>query len=141
MMMASTNPASTYTNIGIETGVQSASPHKLILMLYDGALLAIGMAQHGIESNNIGQKGERISKAIDIIANGLKASLNIQAGGELAERLDALYDYMCHRLLHANLRNDIAALNEVRQLLNELKGAWEEIADDPAVVSDSRKVA
>jgi flagellar protein FliS len=119
----------------------SASPHKLVLMLFDGALLAIAMARQAMATNKISEKGEEISRAINIISNGLKVSLDTQAGGELAERLGALYDYMCSRLLQANLRNEAAALNEVDALLRELKTAWEEIASDPAVVSDSRKLA
>ena len=87
------------------------------------------------------EKGQSISKAIDIITNGLRASLDPEAGGELPERLGALYDYMCLRLLHANLKNDAAALAEVAALLGEIKGAWEEIANDPAVVSQNKAAA
>ncbi|MFX5839880.1 flagellar export chaperone FliS, partial [Acinetobacter baumannii] len=72
-------------------------------------------------------KGQSISRAIDIVGNGLKVSLDLEAGGELAQRLYALYDYMCVRLLHANSQNDKAALDEVAHLLGELKGAWEDI--------------
>ena len=77
---------------------------------------------------NIAEKGSAVSKAIDIITNGLKASLDYEAGGELTLKLSALYDYMAHRLLWANLKNDTAALDEVLSLLNELHGAWAQIA-------------
>jgi flagellar protein FliS len=121
----------------METGVAAADPHQLIVMLFDGALLAIAKAGSAMQQNQIAEKGQAISQAIDIIANGLQASLNFSAGDELANRLAALYDYMCTRLVHANLNNDAAALSEVGRLLGEIKSAWEEIADDPAAVSAS----
>jgi len=96
-------------------------------MLFEGAILQVGTAVAALESNNVPAKGLAISKAIEIITNGLKVSLDYEAGGELAERLGALYDYMTQRLLYANLHNSRPALDEVARLLNELKGAWEEI--------------
>jgi flagellar protein FliS len=110
-------------------------------MLFDGALLAIAKAGSAMQQKQIAEKGHAISQAIDIIANGLQASLNFSAGDELANRLAALYDYMCKRLVHANLNNDAAALSEVSRLLGEIKSAWEEIADDPAAVSASDAAA
>jgi flagellar protein FliS len=100
-------------------------------------LVAVGNAQRYMENKEIAEKGKSISKAIDIIANGLQASLDIESGGEIALQLEALYEYMGQRLLHANLRNDLAALKEVSALLMELKSAWEKIADDPAVLSSN----
>lgn len=135
------NPAAAYTAIGLETGVPNANSHGLVLMLFDGALMAVASAGGHLKGGRIGPKGEAISKAIDIINSGLKASLDMQAGGDLSERLGALYDYLCARLLHANLNNDPAALEEVSRLLVELKGAWEEIAGDPAVLSSNRTAA
>ena len=122
------NRVSAYAQVGVETGVSSADPHELILMLFDGALLCVASARQHMDRNDVGPKGENISKAINIIANGLKASLNMEVGGELADRLAGLYDYMCERLLFANLKNNTAVLDEVHGLLNELKGAWENIA-------------
>jgi len=123
------NPTAAYGKAGIETAVETAEPHKLILMLFDGALLAVSGASLHMQRGETARKGEAVSRAINIISNGLKASLDMQAGGELAERLAALYDYMCARLLHANLHNQPAALDEVSHLLAELKGAWEQIGD------------
>jgi flagellar secretion chaperone FliS len=140
-MFANTSPSQTYANIGVETGVMAANPHKLILMLYEGALQSVAVAKQAMLDGRTATKGEAISKAIEIIDNGLRASLDLEGGAEIAQRLAALYDYMCERLLHANLHDNPAALEEVRELLLELKGAWEEIAKDPAVVSDSRKLA
>lgn len=123
------NRAAAYARLGTETSIESASPHKLILMLYDGALLALRTASVAMESKDIPGKGKAISKAIDIITNGLKVSLDLNAGGELAERLDALYEYMSDRLLYANLHNNQAALDEVAGLLASLREAWQGIAD------------
>ncbi len=119
--------ANAYQRVGLETGVISADPHKLILMLYEGAMLSISMAEKHIAAGNTGGKAESVSKASRIISEGLRASLDMEAGGELAVRLVALYDYMCNRLLYANIKDDAPALVEVRQLLSELKTAWEQI--------------
>ena len=127
--------ASTYARVGLETGMHEANPHKLILMLFDGALVTVASAANHMRMAEIAEKGQAISKAIDIIANGLQASLDVETGGELAERLGALYEYMISRLLHANLQNSVAALQEVSGLLAELRGAWGEIANDPAISS------
>lgn len=138
MFTSSSSPSDSYKQVGVETGVMAASPHKLILMLFDGVLLSLAVAREALVQKDVAAKGRAISKAIEILTNGLKASLNFEQGGELAERLAALYDYMTDRLLHANLHNDAAALVEVQELLVEIKKAWEEIANDPAVVSSSR---
>ncbi|HEU0186952.1 MAG TPA: flagellar export chaperone FliS [Gallionellaceae bacterium] len=116
-----------YNQVGLESGVLASDPHKLILMLYQGALLAIATAKTQMQRKEIAAKGASISKAIAIIDEGLKSSLNMEAGGELAGNLAALYGYMCQRLLLANLNNDPAMLDEVSRLLNDLKGAWEAI--------------
>lgn len=123
------NRAAAYARLGTETSIESAPPHKLILMLYDGALLALRTASVAMENQDIPGKGKAISRAIDIILNGLKVSLDVNAGGELAERLDALYEYMCDRLLYANLHNNQAALDEVAGLLANLREAWQGIAE------------
>lgn len=127
MFASLSNPRMAYNQVGVEARVASADPHQLILMLFDGALLAVSTASHQIDMNDIAGKGMSISRAIDIVGNGLKVSLDLDAGGDLAQRLYALYDYMCVRLLHANSQNDKAALEEVSHLLGELKGAWEDI--------------
>lgn len=140
-MFAPTKPAAAYAKVGLETGVVNADPHKLILMLFDGAILAVSNAIGHMERKEIAAKGMAISRAIDIVSSGLQLSLNKEAGGELAQRLDALYDYLCDRLLHANLKNDKAALEEVCRVLMELRDAWQEIASDPAVLSKNTTAA
>lgn len=118
-----------YAKIEVESGVHAADPHKLIAMLYQGALLAIANAKNAMLRKDIPAKGAAISQAILIIEEGLRASLDKNVGGELAMNLDALYGYMCMRLLHANLKNDMGALDEVARLLGEIKGAWDGIRE------------
>jgi flagellar protein FliS len=127
-----------YANVGLETGIAAASPHKLIVMLYDGALVALLGAKNSMAAGNIAAKGSSISKAITIIDNGLRASLDKEAGGEIAANLDALYDYMSRRLLQANLKNDAGIVDEVHRLLADLRGAWVTIGEklaQPAATS------
>jgi flagellar secretion chaperone FliS len=120
-----------YTNVGLETGVEAADPHKLVLMLYEGALLALVEARLHMVRRDTAAKGQALSKAVTIIDNGLKASLDIEAGGELGERLAGLYDYMSERLLQANLHNRPELIDEVSRLLTELRGAWEQVRPAP----------
>jgi flagellar protein FliS len=120
--------ANAYSNIGVETGVMAAGPHKLILMLFEGARIAVSSALIHMRKGDIPAKGVAISKAINIVDNGLKASLDVEAGGQMALQLDALYEYMSNRLLLANLKNKPELLEEVGRLLSELQEAWELIA-------------
>lgn len=126
--MNSATALSTYKNVGIESGVAAADPHKLILMLYQGALLAIASAKNQMLRKQTAAKGASITKAIKIIDEGLKACLDVKAGGEIGQNLSDLYDYMNQRLLIANLKNDVAMLDEVSNLLGGLKDAWEKIS-------------
>lgn len=130
-----------YTNVGVETGVEAADAHKLVLMLYEGALLALVEAKRHMAQGEIAAKGQALSKAIMIIDSGLKASLDVNAGGELGERLAALYDYMGERLLQANLHNRPELIDEVSRLLSELRGAWEQIRSAPTQGSGSQRPA
>ena len=126
--------ASAYGNVGLETGVVSASPHKLIVMLFDGALAALAKAVHDMKAGNVPAKGKSISRAISIIDNGLRASLDKKGGGEIADSLESLYQYMSDRLLLANLKNSTDIVEEVSALLKDLRGAWVQIGTDPAVM-------
>jgi flagellar protein FliS len=121
-----------YANVGLETGVGAASPHELIVMLYDGALVAVLGGLTNMKAGNIAAKGAAISKAISIIDNGLRAALDKEAGGEIAAGLDALYAYMSARLLQANLNNQPEVLEEVHKLLADLRGAWSAIGPQAA---------
>jgi flagellar secretion chaperone FliS len=122
--MAPRNAARAYTRVGLETGVIAASPHGLVLMLFDGALCAVSDAESHLAHGRVVDKGEAISRAISIINLGLRASLDQTQGGKIAGYLLELYDYMSRRLLFASLRNDRAALREVTTLLGELRSSW-----------------
>ncbi len=124
--------ASAYAKVGVESGVMSASPHQLIVMLFDGALAAIRTARIHLEAGNSAEKGKAISKALDIVNNGLAAALDAERGGEIAERLASLYDYVTRLLLSANLRNDAESLDQAETLLNDIASAWREIGDQAA---------
>ncbi|MCU6435380.1 flagellar export chaperone FliS [Undibacterium sp. Jales W-56] len=128
--------ANAYAKVGIETGVIAASPHKLIVMLFDGAIVSIGNAIQHLSANEIAAKGKSISKAISIIDNGLRASLDKKAGGDIAVSLDALYEYMSTRLILANLNNDENLLIEVQNLLKDLRSSWEAIAPDASSATE-----
>jgi flagellar protein FliS len=120
--------ASAYKQIAVETSVPSADPHALILLLFEGAEAAIHLAKGKMLEKDIPAKGKALSQAIQIVSDGLRASLDVEAGGEMAERLAALYDYIASRLVWGNLKNDPAALDESLHLLGEIHSAWTVIA-------------
>ena len=124
--------ANAYARVGVETGVMGASPHRLIVMLYQGARQAIAQARMHVQQGNVPARGEAIGKAIQIVESGLQLSLNLEVGGEIAERLDALYSYMSRRLLEANIKQSEAMLVEVDGLLATLEEAWIGIAPEIA---------
>jgi flagellar protein FliS len=119
-----------YANVGVNTAVESASPHKLVLMLYDGLLKQLRIAKIHIERKETGPKAAAISKALAIVDQGLRPGLDLEKGGSIAAQLLALYDYSAERLLHANLRNDAAAVEEVIQLIEPIRSAWATINPD-----------
>ena len=119
--------ANAYARVGVESGVMSADPHQLIVMLFDGAQAAIRAARIHMQAGHTAEKGKSISKALDIINNGLVAALDQEKGGDIAERLASLYDYISRLLLAANLRNDEDSLNKAERLLEDIASAWREI--------------
>lgn len=141
MNAAVRNAVDAYHHVGVDVSIRTASPHRLILLLFDGAIKAIGKAQFHLNTHNIAEKGLAITKAIAIIDEGLRLSLDVKAGGELAEDLNALYEYMCYRLFQANLNNDVQGLEEVTGLLVGLRGAWASIEKDPIVAGMGEPLA
>ena len=129
--------ANAYANVGLETGVVAASPHQLIIMLYEGAELAVRMAIKHMNEGDLAKKSADITKASTIILDGLRAALDTRKGGDLAIQLDALYDYMNKRLMLAHLKNQTAPLEEVLGLLRELHGAWKQIGSTGQVTAAS----
>ena len=121
-------PAGLYASVAQESAAMSASPAQLITMLFDAARSAIVLARHHMARGDVAGKGRAISRAVNIIGNGLKASLDARAGGpegaQLVDKLEPLYDYICQRLVLGNLRNDPALLNEAERLLDNVAWAW-----------------
>ncbi|MGL4856348.1 flagellar export chaperone FliS [Plesiomonas sp.] len=115
-----------YKKVSVDSQLQSASPHKVILMLLNGAIERLVQAKAAMQMGNIAVKGERLGKAMDIIAN-LQACLSEDEGGDIAKNLAKLYEYMQNQLLSANIHNDAKTLDEVMALLTEIKIAWESI--------------
>lgn len=120
--------AKLYSNVGVETSVVDASPHKLVALLIDGFFESVGQAKAAIAARDTDAKGRAIGRAARIVEEGLKAALDLDAGGGLATDLDALYAYIGLRLTQANLRNDVAALDECLALMQPLRDAWTSIA-------------
>ena len=115
-----------YQSIGNQSEAMDASPHRLIQMLMEGALDRIAIAKGAMQQQDVELKGERISSAISIV-EGLRASLNKDAGGEISANLDNMYEYMARRLMEANLKNDVDMLDEVADLMRKIKSGWDEI--------------
>lgn len=133
--MYNTSGVQSYQNIGVESAVMNARPHQLIVMLFDGAHSALVRARLFLDAGQLAEKGLALSKAINIIDNGLKAALNMEAGGELSDNLASLYEYMVRRLLIANLHNDVEAIVEVENLLNNIADAWKQIGPNASSIS------
>ncbi len=126
--MYSANGTKAYAKIGVESAVMSANQQQLVTMLFDGALSALVRARLFLQDGNNEGKGLSLSKAINIIENGLKLGLVEGSGDELTDNLVGLYAYMVRRLLQANLRNDVEAIEEVETLLRNIADAWKEVA-------------
>jgi len=118
--------AQMYKTVGLYGEIENASPHKLISMLFDGALKRIATSKKELAVKHFSEKGMLLGQAITIVAS-LKACLNMEQGGEISANLEALYDYIERRLLTASLENDPLILDEVMGLLLEVKGAWDQI--------------
>ena len=122
--------AGEYARVGVESGVLSANPHRMVLMLFDGALRALRDASRHLAEHRIAAKGEAISRALTIIDHGLLKSLDLARGGIIAAHLSDLYDYAKRRLLLASLHNDGAGIEEVEKLLDSLRETWAAIGDE-----------
>ncbi|EFD7982655.1 flagellar export chaperone FliS [Escherichia coli] len=123
-----------YAQIGVESAVMSASQQQLVTMLFDGVLSALVRARLFMQDNNQQGKGVSLSKAINIIENGLRVSLDEESKDELTQNLIALYSYMVRRLLQANLRNDVSAVEEVETLMRNIADAWKESLLSPSLI-------
>lgn len=128
--------AGQYASVGTQTGVTEASPHRLIQMLLDGALDKIARARGAMQRKEYAEKGNHITSASSIII-GLRSSLDLEAGGDLAANLDSLYEYIFRRLMEAHAQNDEAALDEVSSLLREIKSGWDALPQETTAGGDA----
>lgn len=124
--MSGYGAVATYRTVSAHGDVESASPHRLIELMMDGALDRIAAAVGFLARGEVGPKGESVSKAINLI-EGLRASLDHTRKAPVVDNLDALYEYMARRLFESNLRNDTAGFEEVSGLLREIRDAWGQI--------------
>lgn len=118
-----------YSAVGAQTRVDSANPHRLIQLLMEGALEKVAVAKGHMQRGEIPLKAKFISRAVSIV-DGLRMSLDQSVDHEMTRNLADLYDYINRRLLHANITNEVAALDEVAGLLHELKEAWAAIPEE-----------
>jgi len=125
-MMNTRNKMQQYQSVGIETSIMDADPHRLIQLLFQGALDSLAAAKGSIEREDIAQRNAHLNKAIQIVG-GLKDFLDQEKGGELARNLERLYGYVEVRLFEANVNNSIEMVNECIELIREVSGAWTEI--------------
>lgn len=130
MFAQAMNIRSAYQTAGLEAEILGSSPHRLIKLLFDGAFAHICKARQHMLAGNIQGKAEAITRAVDLISRGLRASLNLNEGGELAQSLDDLYEYIGLQLVKAHLQNDPALLDEAEKLLWQLADAWEKIGKE-----------
>jgi len=132
--MYSASGTQAYAKVGVESAVMSASNDQLITLLFDGALSALVRARLFMQDGNTIKQGESLSKAINIIDNGLKLGLDENSEDELTQNLLGLYRYMVHRLVRANIDNDVQIIEEVEALLRNIADAWKEVSGTTALV-------
>ncbi|MCL1145269.1 flagellar export chaperone FliS [Shewanella sp. 10N.261.52.F9] len=118
-----------YRKVSLDSEISVASPHRIIQMMFDGALQRLAQSRYAIENNDLANKGVFIGKAIGIIT-GLNNSLNMEAGGDIAQNLSDLYDFMLRRISEANINNDVQAIDDVSEIIRTIKEGWDAIPAD-----------
>ena len=124
------NRANAYRQVGAHSGVENASPHALIQMLFEGLFQSLNAARGAMERGEIEEKGRHLGKAVRILQEGLAAGLDLDQGGELAGNLKLLYDYSVKQLTHANVHNDVGLVEEVIGVLQPVAQGWKEIGPE-----------
>lgn len=115
-----------YRKVSVESEISVASPHRIIQLMFEGALQRLAQSRYAIEHKDIANKGIYIGKAIGIIT-GLNNSLNMDAGGDIANNLSDLYDFMLRKISEANINNDVQAIDDVSEILRTIKEGWDAI--------------
>jgi flagellar protein FliS len=119
--------AKAYGEVALQSGIAASSPHKLVDMLFDGLIDSINRGRGAMARGEVEEKGKALGKAARILEEGLKAGLNLEQGGELADNLRNVYDFCIIELTHANLKNDEKKLLEVLKVIEPIASAWKEI--------------
>ncbi|OOE70023.1 flagellar export chaperone FliS [Salinivibrio sp. IB282] len=118
-----------YKKVSVDSQLSAASPHKVIQMLMAGAIERLIQGKAAMAQGDLSVKGERLGKALDIIIN-LRACLSMDDGGDIADNLDAIYDFMIRQVSSANLENKPEPIDDVIELLREIKSAWDQIPSE-----------
>lgn len=124
---ASRPRADAYRRIGVETSMHTIDQHQIIVLLYDGLLQEIARARGALARQDVPAKCDAITRALRILQEGLMTGLDLVEGGEIAQNLNALYEYCAHQLVMANARNDDARLQEVYALIEPVAQGWKAI--------------
>ena len=115
-----------YKKVSIDSQLSAASPHKVIQMLMAGAIERLIQGKAAMQQGNIAVKGERLGKALDIVIS-LRTCLSMDDGGDIASNLDSLYDFMIRQISQANQNNEPQPIDDVVDMLREIKSAWDQI--------------
>lgn len=118
-----------YQQTSVETNMENATPYKLISMLYDGAVDNLFLVKGAIQRKDFELKSQKMNKVI-LIIDTLSANLDMKEGGEVADNLESLYEYINRKLLEASAANDLHILDEVIDLIKELRDGWTLIPND-----------
>lgn len=124
-----TRSAKAYSVVGVETSVSGASPHQLIGLLFGALQQHLQSAKAAILAGDIAAKGHAIGRAVRILEEGLKGGLDLQRGGEVAANLNDLYNYCIYKTSEANLRNDVAMIEEVIKLIQPVADGWKQMGE------------
>jgi flagellar protein FliS len=112
-----------------QTSVQCGTPLELVVKLYDAAIMNIVKAGDALAKGDLRGKRDGVSKTLAIVAE-LQNSLDLKAGGQIADSLDSLYTYVTGRMVEFNVKRDVKALDEAHKLLSTLREGWQQIASE-----------
>ncbi|HEX5806769.1 MAG TPA: flagellar export chaperone FliS [Macromonas sp.] len=133
--------ASAYKNVGLQTRAVQHDQYQLVVMMFEGALENLNRARGAMEQGQVVAKIEHITKAIRIVQEGLRTSLDLENGSDLAANLANLYDYCVMRMTQANASNNVGMLLEVSGLLQQVADAWKELRPGSVASAEAAPVA
>lgn len=128
--------AEQYRKVGASSSILEADPHKLVQLLLEGASSRLRLAMACLERGDQASKGKAVGRTCDIISH-LAATLDLEKGGEIAQNLSSLYDYILMRLTQGNLNNDRSAFEEALELLGEIELAWSGVNNPRPATADT----